>query len=124
MPGGLAPDNFVFTPFVSVRADAAALDVKPQTGVSNYIDTGDSGLARAMPTVGLEYRYPFISVSSWGTQTVEPIAQVIARPNEPQIGKWPNEDAQSFTFDDSNLALRRWNLNPVRLPIPPPSRSL
>ena len=37
-----------------------------------------------MPTVGLEYRYPFISVQSWGTQTIEPIAQVIVRPNEPQ----------------------------------------
>ena len=33
-----------------------------------------------MPTVGLEYRYPFISVQSWGTQTIEPIAQVIVRP--------------------------------------------
>ena len=37
---------------------------------------------RAMPTVGLEYRYPFIGVQSWGTQTIEPIAQVIVRPNE------------------------------------------
>ncbi len=42
-------------------------------------------------------------MQSWGTQTIEPIAQVIARPNEPQIGKWPNEDAQSLIFDDSNL---------------------
>ncbi len=56
-----------------------------------------------MPTVGLEYRYPFISVQSWGTQTVEPIAQIIVRPNEHQIGRWPNEDAQSLIFDDSNL---------------------
>jgi LPS-assembly protein len=56
-----------------------------------------------MPTVGLEYRYPFINVQSWGTQTITPIAQVIARPDEPQIGRWPNEDAQSLTFDDSNL---------------------
>jgi LPS-assembly protein len=92
-----------FTPFASVRADVAELNVSAQPGVSNFIDTGNSGLARAMPTIGLEYRYPFISVQSWGTQTIEPIAQVIARPNEPQVGKWPNEDAQSFTFDDSNL---------------------
>ena len=35
-----------------------------------------------MPAVGLEYRYPFISVQSWGTQTIEPIAQLIVRPNE------------------------------------------
>ncbi len=56
-----------------------------------------------MPTVGLEYRYPFIAVQSWGTQTIEPIAQVIVRPNETGIGKLPNEDAQSLIFDDTNL---------------------
>ena len=98
-------DSFgqVFTPFASLRADAASMQINSDPGVANYIGTGNSELVRAMPTVGLEYRYPFISVESWGTQTVEPIAQVIARPNETQIGKWPNEDAQSLIFDDSNL---------------------
>jgi LPS-assembly protein len=42
-------------------------------------------------------------VEPWGTQTVEPIAQLILRPNETQIGKFPNEDAQSVAFSDSNL---------------------
>jgi LPS-assembly protein len=56
-----------------------------------------------MPTVGLEYRYPFINVQPWGTTTIEPIAQVIIRPNEPYAGKLPNEDAQSLVFDASNL---------------------
>ena len=79
------------------------MQINNDPGVSNYINAGDTNLVRAMPTVGLEYRYPFISVQSWGTQTIEPIAQVIARPNEPQIGKLPNEDAQSLIFDDSNL---------------------
>ena len=92
-----------FTPFMSLRADAASMQINNDPGVSNYINTGDSNLVRAMPTIGLEYRYPFINVQSWGTQTIEPIAQVIARPNEPQVGKWPNEDAQSLIFDDSNL---------------------
>jgi LPS-assembly protein len=93
----------VFTPFASVRVDAGAMSFDNDPGVSNYIDTSESNLVRAMPTVGIEYRYPFISVESWGTQTVTPIAQLIARPNETQIGKWPNEDAQSLIFDDSNL---------------------
>ena len=56
-----------------------------------------------MPTVGLEYRYPFINVQPWGTTTIEPIAQVIIRPNETYAGKLPNEDAQSLVFDASNL---------------------
>ena len=92
-----------FTPFVSLRADAGSMQIDNDPGVSNYIATGDSNLARAMPTVGLEYRFPFINVQSWGTQTFEPAAQVIARPSEPQVGKWPNEDAQSLIFDDTNL---------------------
>jgi LPS-assembly protein len=92
-----------WTPFTSLRVDAASLQVANDPSVANYIATGDSNLIRAMPTVGLEYRYPFISAESWGTQTVQPIAQVIARPNETQIGQWPNEDAQSLVFDDSNL---------------------
>jgi LPS-assembly protein len=98
-------DSFgqVFTPFVSLRADAGSMQINSDPGVANFIGAGNSELVRAMPTVGLEYRYPFISVESWGTQTLEPIAQVIARPNETQIGNWPNEDAQSFIFDDSNL---------------------
>ncbi len=97
------PIGQVFTPFASVRADGAAIDVNNDPSVSNFITTGESNLVRAMPTIGVEYRYPFINVQSWGTQTVEPIAQVIARPNEAQIGRWPNEDAQSLIFDDSNL---------------------
>ncbi len=56
-----------------------------------------------MPTVGLEYRYPFINVQPWGSTTIEPIAQIIIRPNETYAGKLPNEDAQSMVFDASNL---------------------
>jgi len=93
----------VFTPFASVRVDAGSMQIKDQPGVSNYIQTGDDNLVRAMPTVGIEYRYPFINIQSWGSQTIEPIAQVIVRPNEQQIGRWPTEDAQSLLFDDSNL---------------------
>ncbi|MCW5693386.1 MAG: LPS-assembly protein LptD [Pseudolabrys sp.] len=93
----------VFKPFASVRVDAGSMNVNNDPSVSNYLTPGNTDLVRAMPTVGLEYRFPFINVSSWGTQTIEPIAQVILRPNESQIGKWVNEDAQSLIFDDSNL---------------------
>lgn len=93
----------IFTPFASVRVDAGSMNVSNDPNVSNYVGTGQTDLIRAMPTVGFEYRYPFINVSSWGTQTVEPIAQVIVRPNETQVGKWINEDGQSLIFDDTNL---------------------
>src|SRR5499427_8998963 len=97
------PFGQVFIPFASVRGDAAGIAISNQPGVSNFIDTGDTSITRAMPTVGLEYHYPFIGVQGWGTQTIEPIAQLIIRPNETAIGKLPNEDAQSLVFDDTNL---------------------
>jgi LPS-assembly protein len=93
----------VFTPFVSLRGDVSDVQISNQAGVSNFIATGQTDVARFMPTAGLEYRYPFINVQSWGTQTIEPIAQIIARPNETSVGKLPNEDAQSMVFDASNL---------------------
>jgi len=100
----LVTDNGqMITPFFQLRGDVASLDVDNQPGVANYIGTGQSELTRAMPAVGVEYRYPFIDVEPWGTQTIEPIAQLIVRPNETDIGKFPNEDAQSLVFDDSNL---------------------
>jgi LPS-assembly protein len=93
----------MITPFFQLRADLASVDVDNQPGVSNFITPGESNLARAMPAVGAEYRYPFVDVQPWGTQTIEPIAQLILRPNEADIGKFPNEDAQSLVFDDTNL---------------------
>jgi LPS-assembly protein len=93
----------VWTPFIYARGDAASLSVTNSPGVDNFLPEGDTNVVRAMPAAGLEYRYPFIGVQSWGTQTIEPIAQVIVRPNETDIGRLPNEDAQSLIFDDSNL---------------------
>ena len=60
-----------------------------------------------MAGVGLEYQYPFALTNAWGSQTITPIAQFIARPNEliPRIQ--PNEDAQSLVFDETNLFA--WN---------------
>jgi LPS-assembly protein len=87
-----------------MRGDVASANIENQIGVANFLQPGSTQVARAMPTAGLEYRYPFIGVQSWGTQTVEPIAQLILRPNEAASGRnLPNEDAQSLIFDDTNL---------------------
>ena len=101
----------MITPFLQLRGDVASLDVDNQPGVSNYIAPGEHELARVMPVAGLEYRYPFIDVEPWGTQTIEPIAQLILRPNETDIGQFPNEDAQSLNFDDTNCF--RWTSFPA-----------
>ena len=102
----------MWTPFAQMRVDVAQANVSalptsyssgPTLPGQNPLQSGDESLIRAMPVIGLDYRYPFISVQSWGTQTIEPRVQLIARPNETGIGKLPNEDAQSLVFDDTNL---------------------
>jgi LPS-assembly protein len=93
----------IWTPFAILRADAIDSEIVNQPGVSNFLPTGSTQALRVMPTVGLEYRYPFINVQPWGSTTIEPIAQVIIRPNETYAGRIPNEDAQSMVFDTTNL---------------------
>ncbi|GGF87020.1 LPS-assembly protein LptD [Azorhizobium oxalatiphilum] len=101
-----------WTPFAQVRVDVAQANISalpssytdgPTTSGQNVLQSGNESLIRAMPAVGLDYKYPFISVENWGTQTLTPRVQFIARPNETSIGKFPNEDAQSLVFDDTTL---------------------
>jgi LPS-assembly protein len=95
----IGPGGQEFTPFAYVNADLYSVNSDDPLA-----PLGDNELlGRAMPALGLEYRWPFLAVSSWGAQTFGPVAQVILRLDEQHIGKLPNEDAQSLVFDDSIL---------------------
>jgi LPS-assembly protein len=98
----------VWTPFAYARADgfwnsySTSGYINPQ--ITNFMGADDDFVGRFMPAIGLEYRYPFVAqTDSWGMHVVEPMAQVIARPNESRIGRLPNEDAQSLVFDDTTI---------------------
>jgi LPS-assembly protein len=98
----------VWTPFSYVRADsywmAYDTDGYQNPYIRNFVRGDDDTAFRSMPAIGLEYRYPLVaSLGTSGTQVLEPIAQVIARPNETRIGRLPNEDAQSLVFDDTSI---------------------
>lgn len=96
-----------WTPFSSARLDFAFSTLSQSNTVNRkqdaLISNTDEPLSRAMGTVGVTYRYPFVSPGENATQLIEPIIQLIARPNETNTGKFPNEDAQSLVFDDTNL---------------------
>jgi len=114
------PIGEVWTPFIFARIDGEDTNLNTtrtytfaNNGVVDSISNSSQpaffagqdaeAAARAMPGVGLEWRYPFVSTSRFGSQVIEPIAQVILRPNE-QINKLqPNEDAQSLVFDETTL---------------------
>lgn len=89
----------IFTPFLGVRGDFFAV-----SSTSSNIGWQDQATyARITPTIGMEYRYPFIGAGAIGNHIIEPIVQVVARPSEEYVGRLPNEDAQSFVFDTTNL---------------------
>ena len=106
------PVGQVWTPFAFLRGDVFGvspdLSGYQNTELTNFISGDDEIDFRGMPGIGLEYRFPFVgTIGTSGTQTIEPIAQIIARPNETLIGKVPNEDAQSLVFEDTSLF--EWN---------------
>jgi LPS-assembly protein len=96
-------DNQTFTFVNGAVTDSISNSSQPAFFAGQQSET----TMRAMPGVGLEYRYPFVSTSFLGRQVIEPIAQVIIRPNEYLPKLQPNEDAQSLVFDDTNLF--EWN---------------
>lgn len=98
----------VWTPFAYLRADGFFNN--PDTSnfqnvqTANFFPAREEFVGRTTPAIGLEYRYPFISDQGrFGTHTLTPIGQIIARPNEGRIGRTPNEDAHSLVYDDTTL---------------------
>jgi LPS-assembly protein len=87
---------------LSGRGDGMMKDLEDPYSVTNPLPDNDN-LARGMVSGMLEIRYPLVARDGYATHLFEPIAQIIVRPNETQIGKFVNEDAQSFVFDTSNL---------------------
>lgn len=99
----------VFTPFAYLTADAYLMNEESRVTTASFADgtsatlTDDPFVGRVMPAIGLQYSYPLVNTHSWGSQVIEPIGQIIVRPDENRVGDVPNDDAQSLIFDDSTL---------------------
>lgn len=92
----ITPNGVVITPILALRGDAIGVN-------SNSIDVTRSQAFRAMATAGMEVRWPILFSSTSSTHIIEPTAQLFVRNNETYAGAIPNEDAQSFVFDATNL---------------------
>ena len=115
------PLGEVWTPFAFARVNGEWLDLNTSNsytfssfaGSSTFYNAAqlnfDGAKADALygalvPGLGLDYRYPFFANLGFGSMTIEPIGQIVARPNN-QLGSYSmvNLDAQSLVFDESNL---------------------
>ena len=98
-------NGLVTTAALNVQGDAIWQDVNisGNPGLPPRPLLANDSIYRVMPAASLEIRYPMIAESGSASHIFEPIAQVIARPDETDIGAFANEDAQSLVFDTSNL---------------------
>lgn len=103
----ITEQGLVITPLLALRGDAIGISTsntyQDPFGTANEIR---SQAFRGMATAGLELRWPILFSSTSMTQILEPTAQIFVRNNEPYAGRLPNEDAQSFVFDATNLFTR------------------
>jgi LPS-assembly protein len=85
----------------TIGYNASAFNQQPNFGpVSNITD------ARSQPQAALDFKWPFMRDSgSWGTQLIEPIAQIVVGPQvgDRQNTLYPNEDSLDLEFSDVNL---------------------
>ena len=101
----ILPAGQVLTTFASARGDLYAMDPVDNGGLWPDLTTNDTP-ARFMPTVGAEWSWPILMTAGTSSHVIEPMVQVVVRPDEPYAGKLPNDDAQSLVFDDSVLFRR------------------
>lgn len=91
----------VLTPFAHLRGDAYKVSnvIDPITNVKGEAES----FTRGMATAGATYSYPMVAHTSTASHILEPVGQIIARPNTSNEKDVPNEDSQSLVFDDTLL---------------------
>lgn len=60
-------------------------------------------VARGLPTVGAEWRWPLVRSGGTTRQIIEPIVQLVYAPNTGNRDEISDEDSLSFEFDSTNL---------------------
>ncbi len=91
---------------MTLHGDLAGYDASQDNNQPNFGQPGRIDTARALPQIGIDWRWPFARDSgAWGTQLIEPMAQLILAPRtgDSQLFRIPNEDSFDFDFSDANL---------------------
>jgi len=70
---------------------------------SGPTDAKDKTLLNGVPTVGVNFSWPFIRQSGGTTIVLEPIAQLAISPNVKINPEIPNEDSVVFQYDETSL---------------------
>ena len=96
----------LFRVFSDFRADLryyADIDQGADFALDPGVAERSDVIARAMPTVGVEWRYPLVKFSPHGRHTIEPRIQLAASPVGGNPDELINEDSRSVEFDTTSL---------------------
>jgi LPS-assembly protein len=91
---------------ITLHGDAAAYNASQFENQPSFGDADNMNGVHALPQAALDMRWPFARNSGgWGSQLLEPIAQLIVAPQsgDSQMRRYPNEDSLDFEFTDANL---------------------
>ncbi len=91
---------------LSLHGDATAYQASQFDLQPNFGPFPNLTAVRALPQAAIDFNWPFArDGGAWGTQLIEPIAEVIVAPQsgDSQIRRYPNEDSLDFEFSDTNL---------------------
>ncbi|MFQ5958362.1 MAG: LPS-assembly protein LptD, partial [Alphaproteobacteria bacterium] len=98
----LGPVGDIYTITASLRSDlywVNGVNVPGRSGPSS--ENGLTG--RFVPTLALDWRYPWVRRSGSARQVIEPVMKFAVSPHGGNPDEIPNEDSQDFEFDDTNL---------------------
>ncbi|KZB70376.1 MULTISPECIES: LPS-assembly protein LptD [Thalassospira] len=84
---------------LSVRSDNYIVSDVSRTGKSDY----DGYAGRILPLAAIDWQMPFVSNQGAYHQVITPMVMAAWSPNGGNHDEIPNEDSQSFEFDDINL---------------------
>ncbi|MFL5256160.1 MAG: LPS-assembly protein LptD [Rhodopila sp.] len=91
---------------VTIHGDAAGYSASQLENQPTFGHPDNVSNVHALPQAAINFRWPFARDSgAWGSQLLEPIAQVIIAPQsgDSQTWRYPNEDSLDFEFTDANL---------------------
>jgi LPS-assembly protein len=91
---------------LQLHLDSAAYVATSLNQQPNFGTEDSTELVKAQPTAAIMINWPFMRSSErTGTQTIEPIVQLVGSPNTGNFlgGNIPNEDSLDMEFTDANL---------------------
>ena len=89
-----------------LHGDAVGYNAIDLNEPPNFSRVDNAGSAQAMPAVAVMLKWPFMRTGGdEGSQLIEPIAQLVMRPNKgaSSYARIPNEDSLDLFFTDMNL---------------------